>query len=136
MVSSSFDPAEFLKPVSNELSQIVKSVVYCYNPTFEPGEPRTSLFKNSHRTSGEQQVLLFDPQIASGAAALMAVSVLKDHGVKEEKIVFVTYIASPVGLWNGRLNAVFPQLRIVVAEVDGSWTKRWVDQVFTLVVSQ
>ena len=58
----------------------------------------------------------------------MAVSVLKDHGVEEEKIVFVTYIASPIGL--RRLNAVFPGMRIVVAEVEESWTKRWVDEAY------
>jgi len=91
------------------------------------GEPELHYLKLPP-TIKNQQVLLFDPQIASGAAALMAVSVLKDHGVDEERIIFVTYIASPVGL--RRLNAVFPLIKIVVAKVDESWTKRWVDQVY------
>ncbi|KAK6350243.1 Uridine kinase [Orbilia brochopaga] len=75
---------------------------------------------------GNHQVLLLDPQIASGAAALMAVRVLKDHGVEEGNIVFLTYMATKVGL--GRLNAVFPELKIVAASVEEEWAGRWIDE--------
>ncbi|KAK6508182.1 Uridine kinase [Arthrobotrys conoides] len=75
---------------------------------------------------GDHQVLLLDPQIASGAAALMAVRVLKDHGVEEGNIVFLTYMATKVGL--GRLNAVFPEMKIVVAGIEEAWTSRWIDE--------
>ncbi|KAJ6262011.1 Phosphoribulokinase [Drechslerella dactyloides] len=75
---------------------------------------------------GKHQVLLLDPQIASGAAALMAVRVLKDHGVEEGNIVFLTYMATKVGL--GRLNAVFPELKIVAASVEEEWAGRWIDE--------
>ena len=76
----------------------------------------------------EKHVLVLDPQIATGAAALMSVQVLKDHGVKENRIIFLTYMASPVGL--RRLNAVFPDVKIVVAGIEEGWAKRWVDDVY------
>jgi uridine kinase len=60
-------------------------------------------------------VILLDPQMSSGGAALMAVQVLVDHGVPEEKIVFVTYFAGRIGL--NRLTKVFPDVKVVVCTV-------------------
>ena len=57
-----------------------------------------------------------DATIATGAAALMAVRVLLDHGVLEENIVFVTIIATPLGL--NTLSYAFPRVKIIVSEVD------------------
>jgi len=53
---------------------------------------------------------------------------LKDHGVKEENIVFLTYMATSVGL--GRLNVVFPEMRVVVASVEEGWVGRWIDTAY------
>ena len=73
----------------------------------------------------QQHVLLLDPQVASGAGAIMAIQVLKDHGVKEEKIVFVTYLASVTGL--RRITKVFPQVKIVVGCLKEEFERRWID---------
>ena len=58
----------------------------------------------------------------------MAVQVLVDHGVAEERIVFVTYEAGRLGL--GRLAKVWPSVRVVVGEVvvggRDSCEDRWV----------
>ncbi|KAF3938102.1 hypothetical protein ABW19_dt0207373 [Dactylella cylindrospora] len=90
------------------------------------GEPELHHLKVPPKLN-DHQILLLDPQVASGAAALMAVRVLKDHGVEEKNIVFLTYIATMVGL--GRLNAVFPEMKIVVAGIEGDVsTIRWIDE--------
>ena len=42
-------------------------------------------------------VFLLDAQIGTGAAAFMAIRVLRDHGVPEENIVFVTFVVAAAG---------------------------------------
>jgi uridine kinase len=69
---------------------------------------------------------VLDPQIASGSSALMTITVLKDHGVKEENIVFVTYLASIGGL--RRMSKVFPKVRIVVGKMQEAFERRWIDE--------
>ncbi|RQM08719.1 hypothetical protein DH86_00002425, partial [Scytalidium sp. 3C] len=74
----------------------------------------------------EHSVLLLDPQMSSGGAALMTVQVLLDHGVAEERIVFVTYFAGKMGL--NRLTKVFPKIRVVVCKVVGDSEERWLEK--------
>jgi uridine kinase len=52
--------------------------------------------------------------------------VLVDHGVPEDKIVFVTYFAGKMGL--KRLNKVFPDVRVVVSEIVADYEERWVEK--------
>lgn len=75
--------------------------------------------------SEHDNVLLLDPQMSSGAAALMAVRVLLDHGVAEGRIVFVTYFAGKIGL--NRLCKVFPEVKVVVGDVVEDFETRWVE---------
>lgn len=56
----------------------------------------------------------------------MAVQVLVDHGVPEEKIVFVTYFAGRMGL--NRLTKVFPGLKVVVSAIVADFEERWVEK--------
>ena len=58
----------------------------------------------------------------------MAVKVLVDHGVEEGRIVFVTVCAGRSGV--RRLMAVFPGVRVVVAEVlsEGGEEGRWIEE--------
>jgi uridine kinase len=70
-------------------------------------------------------VMLMDPQMSTGGAALMAVRVLVDHGVPEEKIVFVTYLAGRIGV--NRVLSVFPDVRVVVARMGDDLEERWVE---------
>lgn len=64
----------------------------------------------------DSHVFLFDAQIATGWAALMALRILLDHGVEEERIIFVTIIASPVGA--KAIATVYPKVRIVSSAMD------------------
>lgn len=90
------------------------------------GEPELHYLKLPQDIASHDSVLLLDPQMSSGGAALMAVRVLVDHGVPEERIVFVTYLAGKMGL--NRLTKVFPGLRIVLGAVTDDFQDRWVEK--------
>ena len=64
--------------------------------------------------------------MSSGGAALMAVKVLVDHGVLEEKVVFVTYFAGRMGV--KRLLSVFPKMKLVVCMIVQDLQERWVEE--------
>ncbi|KAL4885303.1 uridine kinase family-domain-containing protein [Aspergillus karnatakaensis] len=57
-------------------------------------EPQLHYLKLPPGIEEHTTVMLLDSQMSSGGAALMAVRVLIDHGVAEEKIVFVTPAAA------------------------------------------
>ncbi|KAF2162572.1 hypothetical protein M409DRAFT_69130 [Zasmidium cellare ATCC 36951] len=93
---------------------------------FRTGEPELHYTKLAEDVSKHKRVLLMDPQMSSGGAALMAVRVLLDHGVEEHRIIFVTYLAGKNGL--NRLMSVFPEIKVVVCRVVGDMESRWVEQ--------
>ncbi|KAK7031275.1 Uracil phosphoribosyltransferase, synthesizes UMP from uracil [Paramarasmius palmivorus] len=61
-------------------------------------------------------VLLLDPMLATGGSAIKAVEVLMEHGVPEERIIFINLISCPEGLKSfcGR----FPQLKVITGWID------------------
>ena len=81
------------------------------------GEPELHYMKLFPDIATHETVLLLDSQMASGGAALMAVKILIDHGVDEERIVFVTCLAGKSGL--KRLMNVFPNIKVVAAAPGG-----------------
>ncbi|RMZ76543.1 hypothetical protein DV738_g4905, partial [Chaetothyriales sp. CBS 135597] len=89
------------------------------------GEPELHYLKLVPDLADHETVMLLDPQMPSGGAALMAVKVLTDHGVAEDKIVFVTCLAGKRGL--KRLMSVFPQIKVVAASLSSDDEKRWVE---------
>ncbi|GAM90119.1 hypothetical protein ANO11243_081590 [Dothideomycetidae sp. 11243] len=93
--------------------------------SFRTGEPELHYYKLAEDIKNDDAVLLLDAQMASGGAALMAVRVLRDHGVEERRIVFVTYLAGRMGL--RRLMAVYPEMKVVVGRVVDDEEKRWVE---------
>ncbi|KAH8809063.1 uridine-cytidine kinase-like protein-like 1 [Xylogone sp. PMI_703] len=90
------------------------------------GEPELHYLKLPENINSNSSVLLLDPQMSSGGAALMSVQVLLDHGVSQERIVFVTYFAGKMGL--NRLTKVFPRIRVVVCKVVGDSEERWLEK--------
>jgi uridine kinase len=90
------------------------------------GEPELHYLKLPNDISTHNSVLLLDPQMSSGGAALMAVQVLVDHGVPQERIVFVTYFAGKMGL--NRLTKVFPKLKVVVCTIVADYEERWIEK--------
>ncbi|KAM3074620.1 Uridine kinase, variant 3 [Clarireedia jacksonii] len=90
------------------------------------GEPELHFLKLPDDIDKHDSVLLLDPQMSSGGAALMSVQILVDHGVPQEKIVFVTYTAGKMGL--NRLTKVFPDVRVVVCTIVQDFEERWVEK--------
>jgi uridine kinase len=90
------------------------------------GEPELHYRKLAPDLEKHDLVMLLDAQMSSGGAALMAVKVLVDHGVPENRIVFVAYMAGRQGL--GRLLSVFPDVRVVVCRIEDDADKRWVEE--------
>ena len=93
---------------------------------YKTGEPELHYLSLPPDIPHHNSVLLLDPQMSSGGAALMAVRVLVDHGVPEENIVFVTYIALRMGV-NRLLNA-FPKVRVVVCRIVDTFQERWIER--------
>lgn len=92
---------------------------------YRTGEPELHYRALPANIAENGLVLVLDPQFSSGAAALMAVRVLVDHGVLEERIVFVTYTAGRVGV--NRVLSVFPDIKVVVARLGDDMENRWVE---------
>lgn len=63
----------------------------------------------------ECQVVIVDPTMATGASAMMAVRVLLDHEVPQDKIFVDTLVAAPLGVHT--LAYAFPDVRICASSV-------------------
>ncbi|KAL4241270.1 PRTase-like protein [Abortiporus biennis] len=64
----------------------------------------------------QRYVLLLDPMLATGGSAMKAVEVIMEHGVPEERIIFINLISSPEGLKN--FSTKFPNLRVITGWID------------------
>lgn len=93
---------------------------------YHTGEPELHYLKLGGDIAKHDIVLLLDPQMSSGGAALMAVRVLVDHGVAEDKIVFITFFAGKVAI--NRLTKVFPKIRVVVSSITEDFQGRWIEK--------
>ena len=93
---------------------------------FRSGEPELHFYKIAEDIAVHQCVMVLDPQMSSGGAALMAVRVLLDHGVREDRIVFVTYMSGKMGL--NRLMSVYPEIKVVLCRIVGDLELRWVEE--------
>lgn len=93
---------------------------------YSTGEPELHYLRLPEDIHEHESVLLLDTQMASGGAALMAVQVLVDHGVAQDRIVLATYSAGKVGLH--RLTSVFPEITVVVCNILADQEPRWVEK--------
>jgi uridine kinase len=89
-------------------------------------EPELHYLKLFPDIAEHKTVILLDSQMSSGGAALMAVKILVDHGVAEERIVFVTCLAGKRGL--KRLLVVFPKVQVVAANLVDDYERRWIEE--------
>ncbi|KAI0027368.1 PRTase-like protein [Vararia minispora EC-137] len=61
-------------------------------------------------------VLLLDPMLATGGSAMKAVEVIMEHGVPEDRIIFINLISSPEGLQT--FYKRYPKLRVITGWID------------------
>jgi uridine kinase len=94
--------------------------------SYTTGEPELHYLRLPEDIHEHESVLLLDTQMATGGAALMAVQVLVDHGLSQDRIVLATYSAGKIGLH--RLMKVFPEITVVVCNLLNSQEPRWVEK--------
>ncbi len=61
-------------------------------------------------------VLLVDPMLATGGSACTAIKVLKEQGVKENRIIFLNLICCSEGI--KKVISAFPKIRLITAVID------------------
>ncbi|KAF8638288.1 hypothetical protein AX17_002308 [Amanita inopinata Kibby_2008] len=71
-------------------------------------------------------VFLMDAQIGTGAAAFMSIRILLDHGVKQDHIIFVTFLVARGG-GISVLRRAFPHVKIVCGAVDDMMREGWLE---------
>lgn len=91
-------------------------------------EPDGSFHKGDCKAQSQSKILLCDAQLNSGAAATMSVAILMDHGILEENIIVIAYLASEIAL--RRLHTAFPKVKIIVGMVDLKIYPRYIDNVY------
>lgn len=81
------------------------------------GEPQLHYEKlpKGFSTIDNKKILLFDAQIISGAAAIMAIQILVDHKINLEDIIFCTYLSTEIGV--RRILRVFPKVNLVIGKL-------------------
>ncbi|PFH53005.1 hypothetical protein AMATHDRAFT_1730 [Amanita thiersii Skay4041] len=71
-------------------------------------------------------VFLMDAQIGTGATAFMSIRILLDHGVRQDHIIFVTFLVARGGGITV-LRHAFPDVRIVCGAVDDVMKEGWME---------
>ncbi|CAD8089959.1 unnamed protein product [Paramecium primaurelia] len=74
------------------------------------------LFQKLPANIKDQQVILMDPMLATGNSATLALRILKNQGVKQENITFLTLVSCEQGI--EKLFREFPKMKIITAQVD------------------
>lgn len=74
------------------------------------------LYEKLPHDIADRFVLVLDPILATGVSAQAAVDLLLDRGVKEEKILFLSVIASTQGVHH--LCTRYPRMKVITSEVD------------------
>ncbi|KAJ3506644.1 hypothetical protein NLJ89_g6762 [Agrocybe chaxingu] len=74
----------------------------------------------------ETFVFLMDAQIGTAAAAFMAIRILLDHGVREDRIIFITFLVARAG-GVSVLRRAFPGVKIVCGGVDDEMQEGWLE---------
>jgi uracil phosphoribosyltransferase len=81
----------------------------------ETAEP-VLYYSKLQRDISSRYVLLLDPMLATGGSVCKAIEVLKEKGVKEEKIIFVNLISCPEGI--KKVSKEFSKVKIVTGFID------------------
>ncbi|TSS48091.1 Uridine-cytidine kinase-like 1 [Bagarius yarrelli] len=81
----------------------------------DTGEPELHYLRLPKDIS-EDHVILMDCTVSTGAAAMMAVRVLLDHDVHEDKIQLVSLLMAAMGVHS--VAYAFPQVKIITTAVD------------------
>ncbi len=79
-------------------------------------EARFKYMKISPELASGNPVVITEPMIATGGSLEMAISILKEKGVREENMIIASICAAPEGLIY--LNERFPKIKVVMTSLD------------------
>lgn len=98
---------------------------------FATGDPlllqaQLPIYIRQRHIAEQTWVYLLDSQIGTAAAAFMAIRVLLDHGVQEDRIIFATFLIARTG-GVSTLRHAFPKVKFVCGAVDDRITEGWLE---------
>ncbi|XP_065185040.1 uridine-cytidine kinase-like 1 [Sycon ciliatum] len=106
---------ETMEPALQSVCRNVELGKILIQTSEESGEPELHYYRLPDDVA-DSFVVLMDATLATGAAALMAIRVLLDHGVQQENLVFASLIAAEQGVHN--VAYAFPKVQVVTTAVD------------------
>jgi uracil phosphoribosyltransferase len=78
-------------------------------------------YKNLPKISSNDDIIILDPMIATGGSGTKAIEILKENGVKEEKIIFTAVICATEGIL--KIKQVYPKVKIFYVQEDKELNK-------------
>lgn len=107
-----------IKPVRSIIKDIETGSILIQE---KKGEGPKLFWLSIPRELKDYYIFLLDPTIGNGSTSIMAIRTLLDHGIKEEHIVFVTILASNLGI--NSILQLHPKVKIVCAQVDDIYSE-------------
>uniref|UniRef100_A0A8D3ARH2 uridine/cytidine kinase n=1 Tax=Scophthalmus maximus TaxID=52904 RepID=A0A8D3ARH2_SCOMX len=108
---------ETMEPALRAVCKDVRIGKIFIQTNLDSGEPELHYLRLPKDIS-EDHVIVMDSTVSTGAAAMMAVRVLLDHEVQEEKIMLVSLLMAELGVHS--VAYAFPKVKIITTAVDKS----------------
>ncbi|KAK7877903.1 hypothetical protein WMY93_031432 [Mugilogobius chulae] len=108
---------ETMEPALRAVCKDVRIGKILIQTNMDSGEPELHYLRLPKDIS-EDHVILMDSTVSTGAAAMMAVRVLLDHEVQEDRIVLVSLLMAELGVHS--VAYAFPKVKIITSAVDKS----------------
>uniref|UniRef100_A0A8C6T040 Uridine-cytidine kinase n=1 Tax=Neogobius melanostomus TaxID=47308 RepID=A0A8C6T040_9GOBI len=108
---------ETMEPALRAVCKDVRIGKILIQTNMDSGEPELHYLRLPKDIS-EDHVILMDSTVSTGAAAMMAIRVLLDHEVQEERIVLVSLLMAELGVHS--VAYAFPKVKIITSAVDKS----------------
>uniref|UniRef100_A0A1A8IZ08 Uridine-cytidine kinase-like 1 n=1 Tax=Nothobranchius kuhntae TaxID=321403 RepID=A0A1A8IZ08_NOTKU len=106
---------ETMEPALRAVCKDVRIGKILIQTNLDSGEPELHYLRLPKDIS-EDHVILMDSTVSTGAAAMMAVRVLLDHEVQEDKIMLVSLLMAELGVHS--VAYAFPKVKIITTAVD------------------
>ncbi|XP_034551588.1 uridine-cytidine kinase-like 1a isoform X2 [Notolabrus celidotus] len=108
---------ETMEPALRAVCKDVRIGKILIQTNLDSGEPELHYLRLPKDIS-EDHVILMDSTVSTGAAAMMAVRVLLDHEVQEDRVVLVSLLMAELGVQS--VAYAFPKVKIITTAVDKS----------------
>lgn len=73
-------------------------------------------YQNFPPLNKNQQIIILDPMIATGGTGVATLELLKEKGIEQKQILFVSIVSAPEGLT--AIKSKFPDITIITAATD------------------